>query len=81
MRHEGRYDNRAFYTVYSADWEGQRDLLGVYIQSAEGAHRWGLVLQDLHRRGVLGNEAWGRASGEAFEVFKRIARWSYVAER
>lgn len=52
VRHEGRYDNRAFYTVYSVDWEGQRDLLGMYIQSAEGAHRWGLVLQDLHRRGV-----------------------------
>ncbi len=52
VRHEGRYDSRAFYTVYSVDWEGQRDLLGMYIQSAEGAYRWGLVLQDLHRRGV-----------------------------
>jgi putative transposase len=52
VRHEGCYNSRAFYTVYSVDWEGQRDLLGMYIQSAEGAHRWGLVLQDLHRRGV-----------------------------
>lgn len=52
VRHEGRYDNRAFYTVYSIDWEGQRDLLGMYIQSSEGASRWGLVLEDLKRRGV-----------------------------
>jgi len=52
VRYEGRYETRAFYTVYSVDWEGQRDLLGMYIQSGEGASRWGLVLEDLSRRGV-----------------------------
>lgn len=52
VRHEGRYSNRAFYTVYSVDWDGNRDLLGMYIQSGEGASRWGLVLDDLNRRGV-----------------------------
>ena len=52
VRHEGRYDTRAFYTVYAVDWQGQRDLLGMYVQSAEGASRWGLVLKDLQRRGV-----------------------------
>lgn len=52
VRHEGRYDTRAFYTVYAVDWEGQRDLLGMYIQASEGANRWGIVLQDLQRRGV-----------------------------
>jgi transposase-like protein len=52
VRHEGKYETRAFYTVYSVDWEGQRDLLGMYIQSSEGATRWGIVLQDLQRRGV-----------------------------
>ena len=52
VRYEGRYERRAFYTVYSVDWEGQRDLLGMYIQSAEGASRWGLVLEDLSQRGV-----------------------------
>ncbi|HSQ84426.1 MAG TPA: IS256 family transposase [Desulfobacterales bacterium] len=52
VRFEGRYDTRAFYTVYAVDWEGQRDLLGMYIQSGEGASRWGMVLQDLSRRGV-----------------------------
>jgi len=52
VRHEGRYERRAFYTVYAIDWHGQRDLLGMYVQSAEGASRWGSVLQDLQRRGV-----------------------------
>ena len=52
VRYEGRYESRAFYTVYSVDWEGQRDLLGMYIQSGEGATRWGLVLEDLQQRGV-----------------------------
>ena len=52
VRHEGRYESRAFYTVYAVDWEGQRDLLGMYVQANEGAGRWGLVLEDLKRRGV-----------------------------
>jgi len=52
VRHEGRYESRAFYTVYAIDWAGQRDLLGMYIQANEGAKRWGLVLQDLKQRGV-----------------------------
>lgn len=52
VRRDGRYSNCAFYTAYSIDWEGQRDLLGLYIQSSEGASRWGLVLEDLKRRGV-----------------------------
>lgn len=52
VRHEGRYESRAFYTVYAVDWDGQRDLLGMYVQGQEGASRWGLVLEDLKRRGV-----------------------------
>ena len=52
VRYEGRYETRAFYTVYSVDWEGHRDLLGMYVQSGEGASKWGLVLEDLSRRGV-----------------------------
>lgn len=52
VRYEGKYETRAFYTVYSVGWEGQRDLLGMYVQSSEGATRWGMVLQDLRRRGV-----------------------------
>lgn len=52
VRREGRYESRAFYTVYAVDWDGERDLLGLYVQASEGATRWGLVLQDLRRRGV-----------------------------
>ncbi len=52
VRYEGKYETRAFYTVYSVDWEGQRDLLGMYMQSSEGVARWGIVLQGLQRRGV-----------------------------
>jgi len=52
VRSENKYSNHAFYTVYSVDWEGQRDLLGLYVQGSEGASKWGLILEDLKRRGV-----------------------------
>lgn len=52
VRYEGRYESRAFYTVYSVDWEGHRDLLGMYVQGNEGATRWRVVLDDLKKRGV-----------------------------
>ena len=52
VRHEGKYSTRAFYTVYSINIEGKRDLLGMYVAESEGANRWGMVLQDLKRRGV-----------------------------
>lgn len=52
VRREGSYSSSAFYTVYAVDWEGKRDLLGLYIQPSEGASNWGLILQDLKKRGV-----------------------------
>lgn len=52
VRHEGVYSSRAFYTVYSVDWAGNRDLLGLYVNQSEGAYNWGLVLQDIKKRGV-----------------------------
>lgn len=52
VRHEGVYSSRAFYTVYSVDWAGERDLLGIYVNQSEGAHNWGLILQDIKKRGV-----------------------------
>lgn len=53
IRQDGRYKNSAFYTVYAIDWEGNRDLLGLYMNSGgEGANQWGQVLEDLKRRGV-----------------------------
>jgi putative transposase len=52
VRHEGKYSIRSFYTVYGIGVHGNRDLLGLYINESEGAGRWGLVLEDLSRRGV-----------------------------
>ena len=52
VRHEGRYDQRAFYTVYAIDAAGQRDLLGMYVDRSESANQWGMVLRDLKQRGV-----------------------------
>lgn len=52
VRHEGKYETQAFYTVYSVNWYGQRDLLGLYVSQSEGAHRWGIILKDLSNRGL-----------------------------
>lgn len=52
IRHEGKYEQRASYTVYAVDMDGERDVLGLYIQGHEGATRWRKVLEDLERRGV-----------------------------
>ncbi|OYX17010.1 MAG: IS256 family transposase [Algoriphagus sp. 32-45-6] len=53
VRQEGKYLNSAFYTVYAVDWEGNRDVLGLYINSGgEGAKKWGMVMEDLKARGV-----------------------------
>jgi transposase-like protein len=52
VRQDGRYKSCAFYTVYSIDWEGNRDLLGLYTMPSEGASKWAIVLQDIKDRGV-----------------------------
>ncbi len=52
VRHEGKYSERAFYSVYGVDADGQRDVLGLYINKTEGASSWGLVLEDIKERGV-----------------------------
>jgi len=54
VRQDGKYTNSAFYTVYSVDWDGNRDVLGLYINSGgEGAKKWGMVMEDLKSRGVM----------------------------
>ncbi len=53
VRQEGKYISSAFYTAYAVDWEGNRDLLGLYINSGgEGSRKWGMVMEDLKTRGV-----------------------------
>jgi transposase-like protein len=52
VREDGQVKQRAIYTVFGIDVNGQRDVLGLYIDEAEGAHRWGLILEDIRKRGV-----------------------------
>jgi len=52
IREEGKVQTKAVYTVYGVDAEGQRDILGLYVGQNEGANKWGLILEDLKRRGV-----------------------------
>jgi transposase-like protein len=52
VRQEGRVISKAFYTTYAVDAHGQRDILGLYLTDSEGARQWGLILEDLRKRGV-----------------------------
>jgi len=52
VRESGQVQTKAIYTVYGVDIEGNRDVLGLYLHESEGARHWGLILEDLRRRGV-----------------------------
>ncbi|MDP4290548.1 MAG: IS256 family transposase [Bacteroidota bacterium] len=52
VREEGTVTTKAIYTVYAITTEGQRDILGLYLGESEGSRQWGLILEDLKRRGV-----------------------------
>lgn len=52
VRDSGRVVVKAIYTVFGVDLEGERDVLGIYIDQAEGARFWGRVLEDIRDRGV-----------------------------
>lgn len=52
VREEGKINNKAIYSVYGITADGQRDILGLYLNQSEGARQWGLILEDLKRRGV-----------------------------
>ncbi|MBK8109044.1 MAG: transposase [Saprospiraceae bacterium] len=41
-----------FYTVYSVDWGGNRDLLGLYINQSGRSLQLGVGIKDLKKRGV-----------------------------
>jgi len=53
VREEGKINNKAIYSVYGITADGQRDILGLYLNESEGARQWGLILEDLKRRGVV----------------------------
>ena len=52
VREDGKVISKAIYTVYSVTTDGHRDILGLYLSQSEGARQWGLILEDIKRRGV-----------------------------
>jgi len=52
VREAGQVISKAIYTCYGVNVEGHRDILGLYLHETEGSRQWGLILEDLKRRGV-----------------------------
>ena len=52
VKDEGRYVNKAVYTLLALNTEGKKELIGLYCSESEGANYWLSVLTDLHNRGV-----------------------------
>jgi putative transposase len=52
MRHEGRVENRAVYVAIGVGMDGQKDVLGLWTSSNEGAKFWLGVLTEIRNRGV-----------------------------
>jgi len=52
VREDGKVISKAFYSILAINPEGRKDILGLYLSEAEGAHFWLGVLNDLRARGV-----------------------------
>jgi putative transposase len=52
IRDGGAVRNRACYVAIGVNLEGERDVLGLWLQSSEGAKFWLAVLNELKQRGV-----------------------------
>jgi transposase-like protein len=52
VRDDGRVVTRALYTVLAIRMDGQKELLGLYVNGSEGARFWLGVLTELQQRGV-----------------------------
>jgi transposase-like protein len=52
IKENGRFVGKAVYTILALTLEGKKELLGLYLSDAEGAHYWLSVLTDLQNRGV-----------------------------
>ena len=52
VKENGRYVSKAVYSILALNIEGKKELLGLYLSDAEGAHYWLSVLTDLKNRGV-----------------------------
>lgn len=52
MRHEGKVENRAVFTAIGINVEGCKSVLGLWVNSTEGAKFWMSVLVNLKNRGM-----------------------------
>lgn len=52
IKDEGRYVNKAIYTVRGLNTEGHKEQLGLYLSDSEGINDWLSVLTDLQNRGI-----------------------------
>jgi len=52
MRQEGTVQNRAVHVVIALTNEGQKEVLGLWVETNEGAKFWMRVLSELQARGV-----------------------------
>jgi transposase-like protein len=52
IRDGGSVEQRACYLALGVSVEGERDVLGMWFQEAEGAKFWMQVLNELRQRGV-----------------------------
>lgn len=52
IREDGKVLSRAVYTILGVNFEGRKEILGLYISENEGANFWLQVLTDLSNRGV-----------------------------
>jgi putative transposase len=52
IRDKGTVENKAVHVVVGVDLDGQRDVLGLWIERSEGAKFWMAVLNELRTRGV-----------------------------
>jgi len=52
VKQDGVFVDKCVYSVYAIDIDGQRDVLGIYLSDAESARQWGIILEDLLRRGM-----------------------------
>ena len=52
IKENGRYINKAVYTLLALNLEGKKEILGIYLSENEGANYWLSILTELQNRGV-----------------------------
>ncbi len=52
VRDQGKVENKAVHIVVGVNFDGEREVLGLWLERTEGAKFWSSVLADLRQRGV-----------------------------